>query len=288
VAGLNLSLRSRIVPGQRTAGFLPGLLIPVVLSGLWYFLSDSTILPAPVPVFRILFHPSEDLLSCGSLFWNIGVSLIRVLLGLIIAVIAGTPLGFLMGASDGFRRFTSVATELARPLSPIALLPLSIIIFKDTSLTEVLGMTSLKYSRHLFNELQIGMVFILAWGGIFPVILETMHGVRGVRKVYIEAAKVLGAGKSFVFKHILFPAALPDIFTGYRMAVGRCWMVIIAAEMLPGTNSGIGYLLRYSYQLSRLDVMVACIFVIALIGFVFSRGLEFAGDKWLLLRTKER
>jgi len=72
------------------------------------------------------------------------------------------------------------------------------------------------------------------------------------------------------------------------MAVGRCWMVIIAAEMLPGTNSGAGYLLRYSYQLSRLDVMLACIFVIALIGLLFSRGLERAGERRLRLRAGER
>ncbi|MCD4707885.1 MAG: ABC transporter permease [Candidatus Sabulitectum sp.] len=267
---------------------LPGFILPVLILVLWHIFSGSTMLPGPERVFGVLSHPARDLLSCGSLFWNTGVSLIRVVLGLFIAILLGTPMGFIMGASERFRRFTSVITELARPLSPIALLPLSIIIFKDTSFTEVFGLTELKYTKNILNELQIGMVFILAWGGIFPVILETMHGVRGVRKVYIEAARVLGAGRLFIFRHVLFPASLPDIFAGYRMAVGRCWMVIIAAEMLPGTNSGIGYLLRYSYQLSRLDVMLACIFIIALIGLVFSRGLELAGEKWLLLRVRER
>ncbi len=273
---------------QKILNLLPGFIIPVLILSLWSVFSEKTMLPAPGLVLDILAHPSADLLSCGSLFWNTGVSLVRVLLGLFIAILLGTPIGFLMGASERYRRFTNLITELARPLSPIALLPLSIIIFKDISFTEVLGLNHLKYSRHLFNELQIGMVFILAWGGVFPVILETMHGVRGVRKVYIEAARVLGASKLFIFRNILLPASLPDIFTGYRMAVGRCWMVIIAAEMLPGTNSGIGYLLRYSYQLSRLDIMLACIFIIALIGLIFSRGLEFIGEKWLLLRARER
>ncbi len=273
---------------QKISNLLPGFIIPVVIISLWSVFSEKTLLPAPRLVLDILAHPSADLLSCGSLLWNTGVSLVRVLLGLFIAILLGTPIGFLMGASERYRRFTNLITELARPLSPIALLPLSIIIFKDISFTEVLGLNHLKYSRHLFNELQIGMVFILAWGGVFPVILETMHGVRGVRKVYIEAARVLGAGKLYIFRNILLPASLPDIFTGYRMAVGRCWMVIIAAEMLPGTNSGIGYLLRYSYQLSRLDIMLACIFIIALIGLIFSRGLEFIGEKWLLLRARER
>ncbi len=285
-----LALRKKVRTDirQRVQSLLPGLVIPVLLVSLWFFFNSRSILPAPGAVFDVLLNPSADLLSCGSLFWNTGVSLIRVLLGLSIAIMLGTPIGFLMGASNRFRHFTSLITELARPLSPIALLPLSIIIFKDTSFTEVLGLNHLKYSRNILNELQIGMIFILAWGGIFPVILETMHGVRGVRKVYIEAARVLGAGRMFIFKHVLFPASLPDIFAGYRMAVGRCWMVIIAAEMLPGTNSGIGYMLRYSYQLSRLDVMLACIFIIAVIGLVFSRGLELLGKKWLLLRARER
>ncbi len=285
-----LALRKKVRTDlrQRVQSLLPGLVIPTLLLSLWFFFNSRSILPAPGAVLDVLLDPSADLLSCGSLFWNTGVSLIRVLLGLSIAIMLGTPIGFLMGASNRFRHFTSLITELARPLSPIALLPLSIIIFKDTSFTEVLGLNHLKYSRNILNELQSGMIFILAWGGIFPVILETMHGVRGVRKVYIEAARVLGAGRMFIFKHVLFPASLPDIFAGYRMAVGRCWMVIIAAEMLPGTNSGIGYMLRYSYQLSRLDVMLACIFIIAVIGLVFSRGLELLGEKWLLLRARER
>ncbi len=273
---------------QKMKDLLPGLIIPVLILAAWSYYGNGSFLPSPSAVFYVLLHPAEDILSCGSLLWNIGVSLVRVLLGLFIAIVVGTPFGFMMGANNRFRKFTSVVTELARPLSPIALLPLSIIVFKDTSFTEVLGLNSLKYTRHILNELQIGMIFILAWGGVFPIILETMHGVRGVRKVYVEAARVLGASRTFIFRHVLLPASLPDVFTGYRMAVGRCWMVIIAAEMLPGTNSGIGYLLRYSYQLSRLDIMLACIFIIAVIGFVFSRGLEYAGDRWLLLRARER
>ena len=274
---------------QGGSSFLSGLILPVFVMLLWsLFTSETTLIPPPSTVFSIFLHPGRDVLSCGSILWNTSVSLIRVLIGLFVAVILGTPFGFLMGTCEKFDRFTRIITELARPLSPIALLPLSIILFKDTNFTEVLNLDHLKYGRHIFNELQVGMIFILAWGGIFPIILETKHGVRGIKKLHLEAAKVLGAGRFFTFKHILLPASLPDIFTGYRMAVGRCWMVIIAAEMLPGTNSGIGYLLRYSYQLSRLDIMIACILLIAVIGFVFSRGPELLGEKWLLLRAGER
>ena len=86
----------------------------------------------------------------------------------------------------------------------------------------------------------------------------------------------------------MIPSALPDIFHGLRMGIGRCWMVIIAAEMLPGTNSGIGYLIRYSYQLSRYDIMLASIIIVAAIGALFSKGLEALGERSLVLRSRER
>lgn len=281
------SLGSKI--RQEASIFLPGLILPVLVLSLWaVFTSEESLVPPPSAVFSIFLHPGTDILSCGSMLWNTSVSLVRVILGLFVAVFIGTPFGFLMGTSEKFDRFTRIITELSRPLSPIALLPLSIILFKDTNFTEILNLNHLKYGRHILNELQVGMIFILAWGGIFPIILETKHGVRSIKKIHLEAAKVLGAGRLFTFRHVLLPASLPDIFTGYRMAVGRCWMVIIAAEMLPGTNSGIGYLLRYSYQLSRLDIMLASILLIAVIGYAFSRGPELIGEKWLLLRAGER
>lgn len=245
-------------------------------------------MPSPGQVLRVLVSPGSDIASCGSLLWNIFVSLARVVAGLLAGILIGTPLGFLMGAHRLSRRMLFLITEMARPLSPLALLPFSIIVFRDATLTRVLGLNELRYSRHLFNEIQLGMVFILFWGAVFPIVLDTMHGVRGIRKRHLEVAKVSGAGGWFTFVHVMVPASFPDILAGYRMAVGRCWMVIIAAEMLPGTNSGIGYLLRYSYQISRYDVMAACVMIIALVGALFAKGLADMGEARLLLRAEER
>lgn len=227
-------------------------------------------------------------MSQGSIAWSAFVSFSRVLVGFSIAALAGIPVGLLMGASGCFRRSVSLMVEMARPLSAIALLPLSILVFKARTLAQVLGLEELAYRRHILNELQLGMVFILFWGGVFPIILGTMQGVRSVRKLHLEAARILGAGKLLTFTRVIVPSALPDIFHGLRMGIGRCWMVIVAAEMLPGTNSGIGYMIRYSYQLSRYDVMLASIAVVALIGALFSRGLEALGERSLVLRSRER
>lgn len=269
---------------------LLGLVLPLLLLAWWHFHTReaATVLPPPQQVLQVLAHPGEDLLSSGSISWSVTVSISRILLGFAFAMLFGIPVGLLMGGSRLYRRLLSVTVEMARPLSAIALLPLSIIIFKGDSMADLLGMGHLRYGRHVLNELGLGMIFILFWGGVFPVILGTMQGVRSVRTLHLEVARVLGAGRFHRFLHVMVPSALPDIFHGMRLGIGRCWMVIIAAEMLPGTNSGIGYLLRYSYQLSRYDVMLACIVVIAVIGAFFSKGLEALGERSLLLRSRER
>ena len=270
---------------------LPGLVIPLLLLLWWVLITgegSDTLLPSPAEVFSILVHPFQDQISTGSLIWSMTVSLVRITLGFSLAAIIGIPIGLMMGASRHVRKFLSLMIEMARPLSAIALLPLSIILFKSETLTQFFGMSYLRYQRHLFNEMQLGMIFILFWGGVFPIILGTIQGVRSVRKLHLEAAKVLGARKVFVFRHVMIPSALPDIFHGLKLGIGRCWMVIIAAEMLPGTNSGIGYLIRYSYQLSRYDIMLACLVIVAIIGAFFSKGLEALGEKSLVLRSRER
>jgi NitT/TauT family transport system permease protein len=277
--------------GSDSGIFAPeGLVIPLVLLAGWFWATrgGATVLPRPESVLSVLMSPGSDIASCGSLLWNVFVSLARVTAGLLAGIVIGTPAGFLMGAHRLSRRLLFLVTEMARPLSPLALLPFSILVFRGTNLSDLLGLRELRYSRHLFNEIGLGMIFILFWGAVFPIVLDTMHGVRGVRRRHIEAARVSGAGKWFTFRHVILPASMPDIISGYRMAVGRCWMVIIAAEMLPGTNSGIGYLLRYSYQISRYDVMGACVAVIAVIGALFAKGLADMGEAKLLLRAEER
>lgn len=272
------------------SGKLLGFLLPLALL-LWWYLGTrggGTLLPSPGRVLGVLLHPGRELLASGSLLWGVYVSISRIALGFACAVVVGVPAGLVMGSSGLYRRLLSLTVEMARPLSAIALLPLSIIVFRGSSVAGLLGLSGLRYTRHVLNELGLGMIFILFWGGVFPIILGTMQGVRSVRQLHLEAARTLGAGRTLVFTHVMIPSALPDIFHGLRLGIGRCWMVIIAAEMLPGTNSGIGYLLRYSYQLSRYDVMLACIVVIALIGALFAKGLEALGEASLVLRSKER
>jgi NitT/TauT family transport system permease protein len=277
---------------NRFSSLLPGLILPLVLLVWWQLAAGArgttSLLPAPGQVLDLLLHPTQDQLATGSLLWNTTVSLVRVAMGFGLAAIFAIPTGILMGYSRYARKLLSLTMEMARPLSPIALVPLALILFRSRTFVEVFGLTHLRYQHHILHEMQVGMVFILFWGGFFPILLGTIQGVRSVRSIHLEAAKVLGAKGWLLFRRVVLPAALPDVFTGLRLGIGRCWMVIIAAEMLPGTNAGLGYLIRYSYEVLRIDVMLACLIIVAVFGAIFSRGLAGMGERSLVLRHSER
>ena len=110
------------------------------------------------------------------------------------------------------------------------------------------------------------MIFVLFMGGFFPIFINTVDGVAGVRRQYLSLAKTLGTGKTQSFFYVYLPAALPMILTGLRQGIGLCWFVIIAAEMMTGSDSGIGYLLMYASDNAAMDIVLACMFIIAAIG----------------------
>ncbi|MBN1434384.1 hypothetical protein JW921_06450, partial [Candidatus Fermentibacterales bacterium] len=153
---------------------LQGLVLPAALAVWWQVSTAGAgrtgLLPPPGRVLDILVDPGADLLATGSLFWNTGVSLARVALGFGLAVLIGVPVGVLMGYSGRARSLLNLSMEMARPLSPIALVPLSLILFRSMTFVELLGLTHLRYQHHLLHEMQVGMVFILFWGGFFPIL----------------------------------------------------------------------------------------------------------------------
>lgn len=276
--------------GARAAA--PGLLPPLLLVAAWIVLSSlhegPRLIPEPSSVWQVLRQPFHPVLSSGSLAWHSVLSLIRVMAGFTAATAVGIPLGVLMGAAETPRRLLTLSVELARPLSPLALVPLSLVLFRSRSMVDVLGLDSLRYTHHILHEIQPGMIFVLFWGAVFPILLGTVDGVRSCRRIHIEAARTLGAGGFFLFRTILLPSALPEIFTGLRLGIGRCWMVIIAAEMLPGTNVGLGYLIRYSYEVQRLDIMLSGMILTGLVGAAMSLALQRLGRGGVFARVEDR
>jgi NitT/TauT family transport system permease protein len=266
-----------------------GLIIPLVIIGVWeYFaitLDNPALLPRVENVVERLLHPFADVLNTGSFVRHIIVSASRVILGFLCAVIIGIPLGLLVGRYLLFHRLLSPIIELLRPLCPIAWIPFAMAIFKTYTIANVFGV---RYTSTIFGHIQLGMLFVIFYGGFFPIFLNTVHGVKAVKTIFLESALLLGARRSQLFRKVILPSSLPSILTGLRVGLGISWMVIIAAEMLPGSDAGIGYLIMFSYELAEMDILIASMIIIGVVGAVLSYGVKLIADRTSFWQAKER
>ena len=241
--------------------------IPIILLLIWQVtarqVNQPWIFPTVTRVVEQLAHPLRDHYASGSLLSNTLISLLRVLLGFLFAAVAGVTLGIIMGSIRTVRSAIEPIIELLRPLCPIAWLPFAIAVFKLRTLPQLFGVG---YSHTIFDQVQLGMIFVIFVGGFFPVLTNTLDGVAGVRRNYLLLAQTLGAKRRQIFLHVYLPAAMPMILTGLRQGLGLCWFVIIAAEMMTGSDSGIGYLLMYASDNSAMDIVIAAMFIIGSLG----------------------
>jgi NitT/TauT family transport system permease protein len=210
-------------------------------------LNNPFILPRLEAVLEVLLNPTVDILGNGNLIDNAVISLERVIAGFIVAAVLAIPLGVGMGRSETIYELFDSVMQLLRPIPPLAWVPLALAWFK-------IGLMS--------------MVFIIGMGAFFPILLNTLDGVKGVKKTWIEAAEILGARERQILSQVILPGAAPTIWTGMRVGFGIAWMCVVAAEMMPGTNSGIGYLIISSYNWGQVPVIIAGIIVIGMIGIV--------------------
>ena len=246
--------------------------VPVVLLIAWQLwsrqLAQPWLFPSATQVAKQLIHPLRQHYASGSLLSNTLVSLLRVLLGFSLAAVAGVTLGIVIASARVFRGLVEPIIELLRPLCPIAWLPFAIAVFKLKTIPQLFGV---KYSHTIFDQVQLGMIFVIFVGGFFPILTNTLDGVTGVRRNYLLLARTLGATRRHIFLHVYLPASMPMILTGLRQGLGLCWFVIIAAEMMTGSDSGIGYLLIYASDNSAMDIVIAAMLIIGGIG----AGLNF-------------
>ena len=262
--------------------------VPALLVVLWHIvavrLEKPWLLPSPVKVLVQLAHPMRSHFASGSLWSHTYISLIRVVIGFVAASIAGVGLGILMGSMRRLRSLIEPTVEMLRPLSAIAWLPFAIAVFKLNSLRHLFG---LEQYHTLLDQIQLGMLFVIFIGGFFPILINTIDGVAGVRKQYTLLAQSLGACRSQTFIYIYLPAAMPNILTGLRLGLARCWMVIIAAEMMVGSDSGVGYLLMYAADNSAMDIVIACMVIIAAIGGLMNLLMKRCLSKYTSWKGKE-
>lgn len=176
--------------------------------------------------------------------WNLLASLQRVALGFGLAALVGIPAGFVIGRYAAVRAMFSPIVSLLRPVSPLAWLPLGLLLFKAA------------------NPAAIWAIFICS---IWPMIINTAVGVARVPQDYLNVARVLNLSEWKVTTKVLLPAVLPYMLTGVRLSIGTAWLVIVAAEMLTG-GTGIGFWLWDEWNNLKVEHIVIAIFVIGIVG----------------------
>lgn len=176
--------------------------------------------------------------------WHLLHSLARVLGGFAIAVVVAVPLGFAIGLVPKLYAALNPFIQVLKPVSPLAWMPLALYTLKDSGASAIF------------------MIFICS---VWPLLINTAFGVSAVRQDWLNVSRVLGLGVATRIRHIVFPAAVPMIFTGMRISIGTAWFVIVAAEMVVG-QSGIGYFIWNEWNNLQIASMITAILIIGLVG----------------------
>jgi NitT/TauT family transport system permease protein len=239
-------LESILLPLAVAAAFVLAWHVAVTAAG-------SEVFPTPLAVVAGM----ADLVRRGVLARYVVASLFRVSAGFVLALLVGIPAGLVLGwFSRAFAAFNP-AIQVLRPISPIAWIPVAIL---------------------WFGVSDVAPIFLIFLASVFPITTATIAAVRNIQLVYLRAARNFGLKGLALFQKVVLPAALPQIITGLRLALGVAWLVVVAAEMI-AVNSGLGYLIIDARNAGkRYDLVVAGMVMIGLIGL----GLD------ILVRRLER
>ena len=226
---------------------------------LWAYMSTTVPdLPSPMKTWQdSKVYIMQPLVKRGEMDQGILLlayqSLFRVAKGFLLGALIATPLGFLLGLSKAFNRMFDPVIQVLRPISPLAWLPLGLIVFQKS---------------------EPAALFTIALCSMWPTVINTMAGVKAIPQEYWNVAKVLRLTGFQTFTKVLLPATLPHMFTGYRLSLGIAWLVIVASEMLTGTP-GIGGFLWQEYNSLIYAHILLCILTIGIVGFLLDRMMGF-------------
>lgn len=238
--------------------YAPPAVATMVAFVLWWF--ATSVLSAPESVLRQtapqhVFPALAGLLERGVLLGDLGVSLWRLLIGLAVAAVIGMPLGLLIGSSGVAERAGGPIIAFLRMISPLSWTPIAVAVFG------------------IGNQ---PVIFLIAVAAVWPVLLNTAAGVRGVDPGLLNVARSFHATRWELLLAVVLPAIRTHVQTGIRLALGVAWIVLVPAEML-GVRSGLGYQILNARDQLAYDQVVAVIVVIGLLGFLLD-----AAARWLL------
>lgn len=252
------------------------LLLPTAFLVFWHVAVDQRwvaegIIPSPAQVLQSwqtwIFGSAKASLSPYSGTWldNVAYSSRRVLQGFGLAAVVAIPLGLMIGWNRLVARLVDPSIQLLRPVPITAWLPFAIAVF---------------------GIYDASALFLIGLGAFYPIVVSTTHGVRDTNLLLLRAARMMGARPATVLAKVVFPSALPSIFTGLRLGVGIAWTAVIVAEMI-AVKSGLGYVLWDAYYVGRMDICVATMFSVGLLGYVSDRAIVWVSLLVLRWRTLE-
>ena len=256
----------RFAPLRRLRDPALAIIFPALVLVLWHLATYGrkySLIPPPTEVARALYDLAfggiyDDAYS-RTLHVHLLASLSRVYGGFVIAAILALPLGLMIGRLSIMRRLLDPTLQVLRPIPVTAWLPLSMIIFG-------LG------PRSAF--------FLVCLGAFYPILINTIFGVRSVDLRLFEAASMLGCRSTAQFHRVVLPASLPAIFTGLRLGLGFAWVVIVVGEMT-GVPTGLGAIIMEARQLSRTEIVICGMIVIGIAGFISDRVVLLLGKRLL-------
>ncbi|WP_327151084.1 ABC transporter permease [Nocardia sp. NBC_01329] len=245
---------------DRRAGRLVfGLVVPAALALILQVLAGRGLLPGTIPppsvVAESLWHwvagtPKSSVDLYAGTWWDqVWGSGRRVLLGYLVATVAAVPLGVLLGGNRVAFLALDPMIHALRTIPAPSWVPFSLVVF---------GLSPLS------------AVWLIALVAFFPIVVNTVIGVQQVPAIYRDAGRMLGASTFVIWTRVLFPAALPFVFVGLRLGVGMAWIAVVVSELI-GVKSGLGYSLYQAYQFGRMDIMIAAMFTLGVLGVVSDR-----------------
>lgn len=239
--------------------------IPLLALAAWFLATRGPgygLIPPPIEVadaIRDLAIGTEGDAFSGTLLTHALASIGRVYGAFLLAALIALPLGLMIGRILLVRALLDPMLQVLRPVPVTAWLPLSMIVFG-------LG------PRSAF--------FLVALGAFYPILVNTIFGVRSVDTRLFEAAAMLGASRTSMFPRVVLPAALPGIFTGLRLGLGFAWVVIVVGEMT-GVQTGLGAMIMDARQLSRTEIVIAGMIVIGALGYLSDQAVQLLGRRLL-------
>ena len=253
-----------IAASARTRSLWRGALAVLAAAAVYEAVARGGAFPAALfPPIETVSTTLADMVADGSMLRHAAYTLYRVLVGFTGAILLGVPFGIAMARLRPLERFFMPLVTALMPIPSFSLVPLFMLWFGIGNLTTIL---------------------IVLYAATFPIVINTWSGVRAVNPLWLRAAVAMGADEQALFRKVIVPGAFPFIITGVRQAFLRAWIAVVGAEMIAASDWGLGWVIFDAKEFLNTDIMMASLFVIGLLGFLFERLVFGAVERATVLR----